>query len=534
MLKKKQDLLFFFLLVSLTLAFLFQTIESFFIGRLTLTYDEPEHFAYGELIFNLKSDRFDDSKMPVSVLNVLPAKAAEHVLGINLPNKWQEMILGKIATIFASFLLGILCLIWAGSIYGRWPGLIAFGLYAFEPNIIAHSQLVTTDIYAAATATLSIYTFWRFCSKPGLRSALLAGLALGLCQIAKYSGILLYPIFLILVIIRHGNWLRMQFVSKAYRTALLAIWAFVKYAVVFLLASILVINVGFLFNRTATPLGNYQFKSVIFQSFQKINPTFNQLPIPVPAPYLEGLDYVIYRERTGEGYGNIYLLGEIRKGSGFPGYFIIASLLKVPIPILMILGASVFLWLRSFNKDEFWKHDMFLIVPALVYAIYFNFFFNAQIGIRFYLVVFPISIIFAARIFRNWPHFRPRTWILSGAASLYLIVSVLSYFPNYLPYFNEIIGDRSHAYRYLADSNIDWGQNVTELVNFLWQHPDYKYEPAAPTSGTIVVSVNDLVGVVRDPSDLAWLRENFDPIGNFRYNYLIYQISESDVSRINQ
>jgi 4-amino-4-deoxy-L-arabinose transferase-like glycosyltransferase len=524
------NLLFNLILAALIVLFLFLTLGSVVLGHLSLTYDEPQHFKYGDLIYHLDSNRFDDSKMPVSVLNVIPAKLAGQFLGRFFTNEWQVMSTGRISTIFISLLLGLLCFHWARSLYGRWAGLAVFGLYVFEPNIIAHSQLITTDIYAAAAVTLSIFAFWKFLESPNLRRALLAGLALGLCQITKYSGLLLYPVFLVLVLLRYGDWILLQLRRKTYKTFFPAVWVLIKYGAVFLVTALLVINVGFLFNRTGTPLGDYPFKSGFFQSVQKISPVISKIPVPVPYPYLEGLDFVMFRERTGDGYGNIYLLGELRKGAGFPGYYIIASLLKVPIPILALLGVALWAWLRSFRKYEFLKQDMYLLIPALAYFIYFNFFFEAQIGIRYFLVIFPIALIFCTRVFRGGLHFSRRAWVISGLAGVYLMVSVFSYFPNYLSYFNEIVFDRTQAYRYLADSNIDWGQNKAELAKFLSQHPDYQYMPTAPVAGTIVVGVNELVGVVGKPEDYQWLRDNFKPDRTFLNSYLIYDISAADLA----
>jgi 4-amino-4-deoxy-L-arabinose transferase-like glycosyltransferase len=529
--RSQSDLVYTLLLIGFTLVFLFLTLGSIVIGHLSLTYDEPLHFRYGDLIYHLDSNRFDDSKMPVSVLNVLPTKVAAQFFSKYFSNDWQVMSSGRISTIFVSLLLGWLCFFWARSLYGRWAGLIAFGLYVFEPNLVAHSQLITTDLYAAATLTLAIFAFWKFLEAPGLRKALLAGLALGLCQIAKYSGILLYPIFVLLALIRYWGWLTAQFKLKAWQKIISAFLQFIEYAAIFLVTSLLVINIGFLFNRTFTPLGDYQFKSAFFQSTQQISPLFNKVPIPVPYPYMEGLDFVMFRERTGDGYGNIYLLGELRTGQGFPGYFLVAALLKVPLPIIALFFVSLWAWLRTFQKDEFLRKEMYLLIPALIYSIYFNFFFEAQIGIRFLLVIFPITLIFCARVFRHWPLGQRRARILFGLAGVYLVVSVFSYFPNYLSYFNEIVLDRTQAYRYLADSNIDWGQNKAELAKFLAQHPDYQYMPTAPTSGTIVVGVNELIGVVGKPEDFQWLRDEFSPTRNFLYTYLIYDISPAEFAK---
>jgi len=524
--------LFYIIFTSLIIIFLFLTLGSILLGHLSLTYDEPQHFRYGELIYQLKSDRFDDSKMPVSVINVIPAKIADQLLGKYITNEWQLMSIGRISTIFTSLLLGLLCFYWAKALYGKWAGLLCFGLYVFEPNLIAHSQLVTTDLYAVATLTLTLYIFWRFLEKPNLWWGILTGLALGLSQIAKYSSILLIPILLLLVILRHSEWLITTLKQRSFGNILRALLRLLKYTVLILVITVSVINLGFLFNRTGTALGSYQFKSDLFQSLQQAFPALKKTPIPLPYPYLEGLDYVMFRERTGDGYGNIYLLGQLRKGTGFEGYYFIASLFKVPLPILGLLIFAFWEWLRTFHKDEFLKREMVLLIPALIYAIYYNFFNRAQIGIRFYLVIFPILLIFITRVFRKWPIFSWRSRIIFGMAGLYLVISVVSYFPNYLSYFNELVPNRSYAYKYLADSNIDWGQNRANLAEYLEQHPDYKFQPNTPTAGTIVIGVNELTGVVGNPQDYQWLRENFKPIGNFDYTYLIYNISPSDLTKI--
>jgi hypothetical protein len=269
----------------------------------------------------------------------------------------------------------------------------------------------------------------------------------------------------------------------------------IKYGGLILATSVLVINLGFLFNGSGTTLGHYQFKSTFLQSIQHFLPVLNKMPIPIPYPYLQALDSVIFDERTAETYGNIYLLGKLSKPAGFPGYYLIAFLLKVPFTILALLSVSLCDWLRSFRKDEFIRQDMYLIIPILIFSIYFNFFFQAQTGIRYLLVIFPILLIYCTRFFRNRSGFSRRSWILLSLAGSYLIISVASYFPNYLSYFNEFVINRTYSYRYLADSNLDWGQNQGALVKFLSQHPEYHFDPVKPTAGLIVVGVNEFVGL---------------------------------------
>ena len=117
---------------------------------------------------------------------------------------------------------------------------------------------------------------------------------------------------------------------------------------------------------------------------------------------------------------------------------------------------------------------------------------------------------------------------------MYLIVSTLSYFPHYLSYFNEIVWDRKQAYKLLADSNIDWGQDEWYLMEYKRKNSEIKVNPEFPTSGRIVVSVNNLVGVVVDPERYKWLRENFEPVDSIAYSYLIYDIYPEDLKKISR
>ena len=86
---------------------------------------------------------------------------------------------------------------WSYDLYGRNGALLSFGLYVFDPNVLAHGQLVTVDLPAALMTTIALYHFWRFLKLGGNGRALLSATTLGLSQLAKYSCVYLYPIFLV-------------------------------------------------------------------------------------------------------------------------------------------------------------------------------------------------------------------------------------------------------------------------------------------------------------------------------------------------
>lgn len=496
------------------------------------TYDERKHFRYGVDILNGNSTRFDDSKMPFSAWNALPAKIAETIPFLD---RWylSRLITARLMTTLFSLLVAYVVFSWSRELHGFVPGLISLGLYVLDPNIIAHSQLVTTDIYAAGMVLFSSYWLWKFANTRKWSDGLFLAFTLGMAQLAKYTAISLYPLFAIALLVydwRYGRETEKGRNGWKLRSILLQ---YVKYILVAAIVGTLIINVGFLFNRTFTSLRDYYFRSDLFRSVQ----SEISFVVPVPYPYLEGLDWIVQRERTNQGFGHIYLLGETRYGKGFPGYYFVAFLLKVPIATQIILLAAFVLYLLDRSRREnFISNEWFLLWPIFFYTIYFNFFYRAQIGIRYFLIVFPLLYVFAGSLFKNWRSFDPGKKWLGLALGTYLIASLLFYYPSYISYFNEIVWDRKMAYKYLADSNLDWGQDEDIVAEYLAEHPDVRKPPKRPgrinTTTRYYLQVNQLVGITETPDAYQWLRENFEPVDMIAPSCLLFEITPEQMQEL--
>lgn len=518
-------------LVAILIILVFAGINLLSVLRnFSITTDEDKHYLYGENIISGNSDRFNPSTMPVTALNALPKKLASFLEPGRIKQFLNRYYVARMVTIFFSCLVAYLVFYWARLLYGLIPALFSLTLYVLDPNIIAHSQLVTTDLYTTGTVLFAFFTLWKFAHDRSIRNGLLCLFALGLSQIAKYTAIVLFPLFFVTLLVYDLSSRKAFQAKESPRNFILR---YVRYAIYAIVASILIINLGFLFNHTFTDFRKYQFRSGLLQNIQTNFRALYFLPVPVPYPYLAGLDYMNNVEQSGAAPGNIYLLGQVRTGQGFPGYYIVASCLKVPIPTQIILVlALVAFFTRKEIRANFFKNEFFLFIPVAFYTVYFNFFFSTQVGIRYYLPVFPFLYIFAGSLFIRWNHFSNAKKAMSLTLLVYLAISVLSYHPYYLSYFNEIVWDRKQAYKYLADSNIDWGQGRKELDQYLLEHPDAIYKPGKVRSGHLIVRVNDLVGVTTDPEKYAWLRNNFEPVDTIAYSYLIYEISPEDINKL--
>jgi 4-amino-4-deoxy-L-arabinose transferase-like glycosyltransferase len=490
----------------------------------SLTYDEDLHFLYGMQILQLNSNRFNPSQMPVTALNAIPKAISNRLSGGLLQSILARFPTARMVTVLFSLGLAFLCFRWAEQLNGYVPALLTLALYVVEPNIVAHSQLVTTDLYAAAAAAIAVYALWRFVRLGGWRRGVAFGLVLGLAQLAKFTSVLLFPICaLIHVLALSPTW--MQSVRERRLKRLGGQLArFSLQWVGFGLLSVLVINAGFFFNRTFTPLSDFAFSSGFFQSMQGVLPGLSSLRVPLPQPYLVKLDQVLYAERTAKGgAANFYLLGTLSH-HGFIGYYLVAFLFKVPLALQAIAMLALVKYLRTASKEQFFKNDMFVLVPIASYVVYFNLFNNFPKGIRHYLVVFPFTLILCSYLaagWRRWPGWK--RYALIGAYG-YMVISVLSYFPHYIPYFNELVPDRRFAYKILADSNLDWGQAQWYLTRYEEEHPEAHVSPKGAVEGTVVVGVNEFLGVLGSPDDYAWLRCCYLPVDTVAYSYLVFEV----------
>jgi hypothetical protein len=518
-------------IVSLFLLFFVVLGAASMVGR-SLTYDEPGHFQYGLNILNGDPSRFDDSKMPFSALNAIPRKVASYLPPGNVVKTWlQKYQAARLATLFFSAVIALFCYFWSRKLYGIIPALVTLFLYVFDPNIIAHSQLITTDVYAMGTTTLVFFFLWRFAHRRSWSNGIAFSIALGLSFIAKYSTIVLLPLSVISIILYDFPVLRNNFQRKDANAIVKAVYHYALYVVIACFISILIINMAFIFNRPFTLFGDYNFRSVLFQTLQTRYPIFKNIPVPTPYPYLEGLDWVIQNERTGASYGSIYMLGVAKPlGQSFPGYYFVASLFKVPIASQLILLLSFIIYIKDKDRRKnFLQNEQFLLIPVTFYTLYFNFFYNAQIGIRYYLIVFPLLYIFAGSLFIHWDRLSGcrKTLVLLFAG--YLAISVLSYFPYYITYFNELVPDKRFTYKYLSNSNLDWGQDRYQLDMYLAKHPEALTEVGHPQAGLFVIRANVLVG-----ESYEWLTNNFVPDGVLANYFFIFKVTPEEFEKLCQ
>jgi hypothetical protein len=523
------------LAIPLGIAFLGLVLNIVVASRMSWTTDEGMHLRYGALILRGSPDRWSlylESKMPVTALNALPYSVGTFLK----KHGWRgwtpgpaeganSVRPGRAATVAASFFLCLLVYFYAKSLYGRVAGLFAQLLYVLSPDMTAHGTLVTTDLYVALGIVLFLYCLRRYLLCPNTPNALLSAATLALAQLTKITAVYLYPV---LVIVLVSVALYSKYSRKSpYRLTLRGVAVLSGLSVACFLVFV---NVGFAFDRTFTPLTQYHFRSTSFQALQR-TPILSQIPLPVPYAYVQGFDLTSYDNATKESFGNIVLFTQVRgaqlsRSDGFRSYYLVAYALKEPIgmQVLFLLGL---VWvIRRRRLAEFLAGEGPLLATSAVLLIVCSFFNNTQIGIRHILPVLLIFVIVSGGAFVRFTESSWRRKVLLCGCLAYVAASVGSYFPHMIPYFNEIVHDRKMAYRFLADSNLDWEQNRSEVAAFLKSHPGVVLDPPQPVAGWVLVRANNMAGVTPKKADY-WLRQRgLKPIAHVGYADFLFFVPQ--------
>jgi 4-amino-4-deoxy-L-arabinose transferase-like glycosyltransferase len=434
-------------------------------------------------------------------------------------------VLGRTVIILLSLLMAWLLFRFAAETLGIKAALFSVFLFTFSPNILAHSYLVTTDIGASLGILAALYTLWRYLNNPSPKMLLLCGMVFGFAQLTKFSSLILVPAFPILMILNYFFGIRKLNLSKMIQAILIVFFV-----------GMLIINSCYLFHGSFKASCEYSFRSSFFSSLASFTPEW--LPLPFPKDYLLGLDAQKYESDRRP--VPVYLFGEL-SSRGWWHYFLFAFFLKTPIPILILLLWIIMKYIYNLSKR---KKDFFFLYVLTFIAMYMLFFSSSVInlGIRYILPIYPLIFLLSGYVIKE---IKLKGKILLFALSAWLIINTIFIYPHHLSFFNEFAGGPNNGYKYLADSNIDWGQDLISLKRYLLKNeidfvylshfglvePEvygikYKPLPPYPIKGTIAISVNHLLGISawkKTGESFSWLRA-FEPDDHAGYSILIYKL----------
>jgi len=414
------------------------------------TFDEAAHYAAGYSYWHTGDFRLNVEDPPLAKLlwtlpqfHFDPIPFAPDATEWNESREWGignrvlfesgrnwESLLRPARRINLLFGVGVVLLvgIWSRQLTGeRRCGFVASACAAFDPNLVAHSAILSTDAAMTFATLLTMFTAWRYLSGPTTGRLNATGIAFGLALGAKFSAVALVPAMLVglLAFAAKGRTKPHSLIGPVVRVVTLAL-----------------IVVALLYFVMRLPAWG------------------------------SGLKYQLVRENFNS--ASYYFRGDVRS-AGWLLYFPAAILWKVPLGTLVLAGVGLLFRRPRFDPaTAFVVATVSLFFLALILA-------KVNLGIRIVLPILPFVYLMAGRFAAPvgqasclsgsgdrqdaCPTWMLRVQMIFVAALVAWIAwAGISSSPFPLVYFNETAPDPPHA---LGDSNLDWGQGLPALKEYL-------------------------------------------------------------------
>ena len=350
--------------------------------------------------------------------------------------------------------LALLTFIFARDMFGSRAALFAVALFALEPTMLAHGRVVQTDVVAAFGLLLTVYALYRYWRAPNWKLAAFVGAAAGVAMLTKFSMIIVGPALLLVYIA--------LLVFSPRRRPAIGLQGLVA-----ALTLLLAVNAGYFFRHRPLAKEDTEWIARSFPDYSTaVLTSVRTLRFVLPTDFLIGIYWQLHHSYEGHPAG---LLGMYSQ-KGWWYYFPVAFALKTPIPFLLVSLASLgwAIYRVGFKRD--WQL-LFLLVPFLLYTV-FVMMSPIDIGIRYYLPAYAFLFISSGALLDSLLRKQRsrRTHLLLASSVLLLLVwaggEAISAYPNYMPYMNQLASAHPHWW-YLSDSNVEWGDDVKELAEYL-------------------------------------------------------------------
>ncbi len=462
--------------------FLLQSAYTLFSNNLII--DEPAYVAISYYVV-----KHADTSMAIlhPPLTLLAAGFPSLFMNINLPYSYQKCeelgfykcsqdtlfnsgndaekigIYSRIPFFMLSVILGLLLFFFTEKIYGAKAAFFSLSLYSFSPTILSFNTVVFTDFLIAFFVFSTMFFLWKLLENYSKTRLAITGISFGLAMASKFTAIFLIPIMVIL------------FAAKALGNKKTLKSSFKKYTIQFLL----ILGIGFvvLYSAYFFSFGTIshsipqRYAQSIQSSVDKFdknsieykisNYMINGLKMPMPQ-YIAGFagQYEVESSKRKQGYLN----GEIYYGGRWY-YFPEVFLIKNPIPLLIFLAAGIYISIRMLRKNAL--NELFILLPIIFLAAPFIAA-NFNLGLRHILPIFPFIFMLSSRVVNAKIYKEKYLFRLAVIALLaWYIISALLAMPHYAAYFNELVGGSENGHKYLVSSNLDMGQDLKGLRNYL-------------------------------------------------------------------
>ncbi|MCG2687025.1 glycosyltransferase family 39 protein, partial [Candidatus Parcubacteria bacterium] len=412
------------------------------------------------------------------------------------------LFLGRLMMVAITLLLGFLIFKWTSLKWGNKSGLLALALFCLSPLILAHGRIINMDVASALGIFASTYYFVRFLQKPSLKRTLIAFSVFGLTQLIKASALLLIPYFIILLFVwlivsgennkvlddlpagRQGKARRVLIISlPKTKTKIKFFVSQLKiYLPKLLLGLFLTLFIIIIVYQPS--IWNYpqeqqaaDIESVLKNQRPELYEKISWFPKLAFVPGLRNLAQysfgALWQYTRSKNIAYFHGQGAFES---FPFYFPIGYLIKEPLAfhILTLLGLWFVIKRMRVREKNYIKSNFFVIASLLWVGFYWFMivtFSPINSGIRYLIPTLPFIYFLIAGGIGWWLNQKQKGFSFKhafiGGLLVWQLVSVLTIYPSFLSYFNELIGGPENGYRYMVDTDVEWGQDVKRLSKWV-------------------------------------------------------------------
>lgn len=450
---------------------------------------EPANLCSGMLIWT--QGRFDVYRVNpplVRAIAAFPLWISGHTSGVSelaQPFHRPELHLGSLwlasqgasalrqvaiarAVCFPISLLGAsVCFLWSKELFGARSGVMAAALWCLDPTIVGNGHLAMPDVAAASLSLLAAYAFARWHRQPTWSRAALAGACMGLALATKFTCVVL------LLLIPSG---------------VLALW-FGKPTVksraivdpsIMLVAFVITLNGCYAWDGTFRSLKSFTFVSAALTSVEQSpsapplygnrfrDTVMGRIRVPLPEQFIAGIDE---QWRDFEVGMPSYIAGR-SYSEGWIGYYLYGALVKEPVGLWLLAAVAVLVFVRMPWLCRRSRSEVALI--ALLWLLYLALV-SVNVGVnrhyRYVLPALPFAFILISRTATCLSRRSPVSGVIVIATLAWTIGAAVWAVPHSLAYFNELAGGARHGHHHLLGSNLDWGQDLIRLREWLDQNP---------------------------------------------------------------
>jgi 4-amino-4-deoxy-L-arabinose transferase-like glycosyltransferase len=471
--------------VVVLLAILFLQL-AFSANRNSITWDEDDHIYAGYMSwkhadFGLNPEHPPLVKLVATIpllhmplkMPVLEDRIFKHEAFLGgkdflFKNDANTMLLRvRIAASLFTLLLTLLVFLAAREMFGLGAGFIALSLLVFDPNLLAHGAVLGTDAALSCFMFASLYAFYRYVKAPSSWRLALVGLATGLALASKHTGILVFPMLLVMAICE-----LIRAAATSHETAPVSKVGWGKHVLQLAVALVAISAISL-----TILWASYGFRYQARAEGRQLNPPLaefvHELKRPrearllqtvahfrlLPEAYIYGLADV----RIMSDFYASFLLGKVYP-HGVWFYFPVAFAIKSSLSFLILLLLTI--WVIATRRLRAWREILFLTIPPLIHLIV-AMSSGMNIGVRHILPMYLfLSVLIAGAAGKLIEHNRRWSYVIA-ALLLFQAASTIRTYPAYLAYANELWGGPSQTYRLLSDSNSDWGQQLKDVKRYL-------------------------------------------------------------------